>query len=537
MHSHAQRGTAPLQAAGERNPGRAPGNAAIADNRPSTLAQLVLNEMTAKSAQAVRQHALADRINASHGRNPHAVAPTVSGGNDASGTRRPDTQSQAEQAGKTPAGGDTIQRKVGFEVEVQIDLEKGRRVDPNDERAALVDAQRGYRPAAGNITKGQSIVSQDGWKLTPDGGGGNWYVEFITDAVDETADAARITAIMQSLSNYVTNTFGPMGPGQYINLPSNFVAGFDARRPGRNLDGNIHITAGVRPEKIFAMLQELQNWDDANGLTPIDENARDNLGTATAAAEQAGDDPKYRGLVALLGNYISGQQRYARMVPQGVVDIIHAGRDDSNEMRRLHNSFDRNDVRRLMRDGEIRDGEALALIRQYFPNPQDAYAMVRQIIASVAPTAAKLNVPILSRTGLGALRNKVTIPPDQYAAFRGHVLVAGGLGAGDGGTPLFPIGLNAPGDSERTIERNPDITIAAWLNGILQGENKSFSDKTFGFENVGPATGTTFCFFSTYEKGAVMEIRALDAPLAPALWAPFGTAVGTAFRALNAADG
>jgi hypothetical protein len=88
----------------------------------------------------------------------------------------------------------------------------------------------------------------------------------------------------------------------------------------------------------------------------------------------------------------------------------------------------------------------------------------------------------------------------------------------------------------RTIEDNPNITIGEWLQGIFNRQNKTWSDKTYSFEKVGPNVPGGGCLcFPKREKGAVLEIRAFDteASLPYSQWKDFAAQIVTVFTALN----
>jgi hypothetical protein len=421
-----------------------------------------------------------------------------------------------------------IQRKLGFEVEVKLDLAKGVLANEN---SPLLDT--GYEARPGRITKGQTILSGDGWKLTPDGGEGNWYIEFITDAVDETAQPARLPAIMRNLSRYVTDTFGDLEAGTYKQLPGTFVAGRHAQQRNYSLDGNMHITGGIRPDRIIDLLRTIQTWKGGDKVQNVDKGTRRNLKTATDAADLTAGDASYKGLVALLGTYISGQWRLLASAPRDLKESLTAHRHDDEVYGKLDYCIDENDIREFIQTGAVTDRKTLGYIDERFDTRGEFYEALQQFIKANALSTAKLVVPVLSRSSLAKLRSKATIADDTV--FLRDVMAASGLGWDRRDRKLFPLGLNAPDDSARTIERHPDITISEWVNGILGGTNLTFSDRQFGFEDVGPATGQRFfCLCNTYEQGAVLEIRALDAAIPPDRWEDFATAIVAVYRTLNA---
>src|SRR5262249_58895489 len=63
-----------------------------------------------------------------------------------------------------------IQRKLGFELEIAADLKKESTGARSDEKSTLLAKDED----AGSITKGETITTGAGWRLTPDGRAGDW---------------------------------------------------------------------------------------------------------------------------------------------------------------------------------------------------------------------------------------------------------------------------------------------------------------------------------------------------------------------------
>ncbi len=178
-----------------------------------------------------------------------------------------------------------VRRKVGFELELKLDLYKGRmttrpqpsakkkkqkeqfvswRYQPDSlaesaplitEEVESVPVERPVLAEDQNIRKGETILPGQGWRLTPDGADGDWYPEFITDAVDEDKQPTRPGEIMAGIADFVTNNWGSIVPGKYLQLPNDFLVGKPDRATKElDLGANIHFTVGVRPEKVLELM-------------------------------------------------------------------------------------------------------------------------------------------------------------------------------------------------------------------------------------------------------------------------------------------
>lgn len=402
------------------------------------------------------------------------------------------------------------QRKIGMEIEVQADIVNGTVRQHDEDEPLLADSSRrkgkqkaleqydDFEPVYGKpsyndtnvittqntLTKGQEIYRGNGWKLTPDGHPPqSWYIEFITDAVDEAINPDDLEGIVSRIQGYYEQIIMPLGRNNYTQLTPNIAIGWFHR--DAEPSGNIQVTGGVRPDRIFEIMERISKWpvygqneswssdDDEGGsddeeskslvMDPVLSNI---IGTAVTIAKTQSVNPNYRGLVALLASYVAGQQ-----LAQGPL-----------------------------------------------------------------PTA-KLNVPLLSRSKLRNLA-KVT-PINNVATFIGDVLESAGLEPGSGNTPLFPSGLNVPIRSNRTIERDDTITIANWIRNIVSpglSFEKTWTDNNMKMEKVGPVSGTICCCIPVREKGIVLEIRAFSpheygVPMNE--WPKFAREITAAFIAVN----
>ena len=249
-----------------------------------------------------------------------------------------------------------IRRKVGFELELGLDLAKGRVLSapttsakskqPSKEYASsgrplraetdwLLESSEEDEPQSGmqrskdqTITKGETIRSGAGWRLTPDGGDGNWYPEFITDPVDEDKQPDRLPQIMQQLGTTVTKEWSDLRPGQYLDQGRGFVIGWAPQQRRKGLAANIHITVGVRPDRLIDLMGTLvqlaggtkgkkkklqpsldENADDGAPSLAIDRSTLQILDRAVQQGQSAPGDPVYQGLVALMGTYVAGELR------------------------------------------------------------------------------------------------------------------------------------------------------------------------------------------------------------------------------------
>ena len=150
-----------------------------------------------------------------------------------------------------------------------------------------------------------------------------------------------------------------------------------------------------------------------------------------------------------------------------------------------------------------------------------------------APTAAKINVPVLSRTSLNEIVTKVK-PMPVFGTFLRDVLAASG--GPDGAARLFPLGLEGPGTAGRTVETNPNVTIQTWVKIVHEGQNLTWSENVFKVEDVGPNLGTTCCFFVDRAKGVVVEIRDTGNRMPPNQWVTIAAEMRDLFVAFNDAS-
>jgi hypothetical protein len=228
-----------------------------------------------------------------------------------------------------------VQRKVGFEIEMpNILVARGTLVDrtkdksgklevPEEEEHLIGGSGQFFQSSfsskhsdledrfevreTGVPVKGEKMTGQTGWKLTPDGGEGNWYAEFITDPIDETKQARQIAVVMDAVADYAAG-IGLLPDHEFRTLDRKYLI---QRRPGA-IRGAFHITGGIKLDQILALLQRLS--DAARFLTDtgahLNEDEADILDTATGASAQiGGGSAAYKGLVALVGSYIAGQRR------------------------------------------------------------------------------------------------------------------------------------------------------------------------------------------------------------------------------------
>jgi hypothetical protein len=114
------------------------------------------------------------------------------------------------------------------------------------------------------------------------------------------------------------------------------------------------------------------------------------------------------------------------------------------------------------------------------------------------------------------------------------VTAAAGLTATQSQFPLFPLRISNP-KRKRTVEAEPDISIAEWVKSVFDGENLTFTDEVKSFEKVGPSVPGCLCCCETRAKGAVLEIRALDEKrrVPPKLWSDLADEVVAMMQELN----
>jgi hypothetical protein len=453
-----------------------------------------------------------------------------------------------------------VQRKVGLEIEVpyttlakgemksasqmggkdEIDETERSRLLPPGSFADDIESSNPlpYTPGRGDPAKGASIVAAAGWKLTADIVGGEAIVEFITDPFDETKDPTGLVVAAAAVAAKAKATILPLKSGEYRQLTKDTVLG---RKVGGGVEGSIQVTGGVRPDRIIDLLDHLAkaNGKPRNGDLKMEAGAKALLGTTVKSAKEASLDPKYQGLVALLAAYVAGQWGIREMITDGLKQRDRYDITGDSPLQAV-DCVDADDILDFVLHGKVKGvAERREFQRRYGQDVGKFDKDLRKsLLQLMAPRAAKMRVPVLSRSSLGKLRAAVTI--DDVNGFKRDVLVA--AQAANGGlpgvltAPLFPLGLDTPGHPARTIEAAPDISIERWLQSVLDGQNLKFSDETMGFEKVGPATGVACCFFEAREKGAVLETRALDSnQLVPMdEWEAFARKVVELHQALNA---
>ncbi|MBV9356765.1 MAG: hypothetical protein JO023_14725, partial [Chloroflexi bacterium] len=237
-------------------------------------------------------------------------------------------------------------------------------------------------------------------------------------------------------------------------------------------------------------------------------------------------DPIYRGLVALLGSYIAGQQQLAA----NPVDIKNSMKENDEQ---LNYCVDANDIKEYITSRKIEDKDTLEFAKKKYGDTNIFYAALDAYLSQYGPTAAKLRVPVLSRTSLNELVSKVRQLPD-FQTFLQSVLAAAGVT--NPRLRLFPYGLQSARDRGRTVEDNPDITIGDWVKSVHKGENLTWSENVFEVENVGPKLDTKFCCFGEVRaEGVVLELRDTGVRVRPDDWVPLATEMRDLFTALNAA--
>ena len=399
-----------------------------------------------------------------------------------------DWENQCSFPKKVDRSGNIVQRKIGMEIEVPMDLQKGT-LKPESEQKEVSpfktkSLELPFIPTNDpQIHKGESaIVNGHSWKLTPDGYEDSWYCEYITDPVNETQNPQELTGIVEDLKNWVGENLVNLETGEYIQLPEDYVLGWHPFQKGNEIFGSFHVTAGVRPDRIFEMLEKLaqvynvsdtKNEEKYRGLV-IGKADQIVICQAVNETQALNASLEYKGLVALMGSYVGGQYRF--------IDL---------------------------------------------ENPE----------LSLNPTirTGKILVPVLSRTNLGEIRQEVTI--NNRTDFLNHILQAAGMSLKHAHNPLFPHSLTAGKETGRSIDANPEITISQWVNGIFNGEDKRWSDQDFSMESVGPEWETTSSegvSVTHRKRGAVLEIRSFDSGKLPVeQWGDFTTEVVLLFTKLN----
>ncbi|MEA5495656.1 DUF4157 domain-containing protein [Limnoraphis robusta Tam1] len=381
-----------------------------------------------------------------------------------------------------------IQRKIGLEIEVPMDLQKGT-LKTEAERKEVSPFKTKSRELPfisandGCIKKGQSaIMNGNSWSLTPDGYEDSWYCEYITDPVDEAQSPQGLTRIVEDLKNWVSENLVDLKTGEYIQLAEDYVVGWHPFQKGNEISGSFHVTAGVRLDRIFEMLEKIakinntsleNNQDYYQGLL-IGKADKIVMVQAVNYTQKINESLEYKGLVALMGSYVGGQYRF----------INHQNPE-------------------MSLNPKIRTGKIL--------------------------------VPVLSRTNLGEIRQQVKI--NNKEKFLNYVLMAAGMTEEQANEPLFPHSLTAGKETGRSIDANPKITISEWVNGVLNGEDQQWSDQDFSMEYVGPEWKTISpegVSMTHRKQGAVLEIRSFDSYNLPVdQWGDFTTEVVLLFTKLN----
>ena len=384
--------------------------------------------------------------------------------------------------------GNIVQRKIGLEIEVPMDLQKGN-LKTEQERKEVSPFKTKSRELPfiptndRRIHKGESaIINGNSWKLTPDGYEDSWYCEYITDAVNETQNPQELTRIVEDLESWISNNLVILQTGEYIQLPEDYVVGWHPFQKGNEILGSFHVTAGLRIDRIFEMLQKLakmieitdiENKEDYQGLV-IGKADQIVISQAVNQTQTLNESLEYKGLVALMGSYVGGQYRFV---------------NHENPEMTLH--------------PKIRTGKML--------------------------------VPVLSRTNLGQIRQEVNI--NKQEDFLNHILIAAGMTTKQANQPLFPHSLTAGKETGRSIDANPEISISEWVNGVFNGEDQQWSDQDFAMESVGPEWETISpekLSVTHRKQGAVLEIRSFDSNSLPVdQWGEFTTEVVLLFTKLN----
>jgi hypothetical protein len=398
-----------------------------------------------------------------------------------------------------------VQRKVGFEIEVEnigvergILKEKSREVEeqfldsegrPIQDASVLESSPKEplleIRSAKDKpIEKGDTIFKGQGWRLTPDGEPKKWYGEFITDPIDETKDSKSISAVLESITDYALAIDGLKSEAYYNKgLANQYII----QRGPQKFSGNFHTTGGIRIDQIVDLLEQARimlkkikpDRDEKDEESADVETKKTSPPAAKLVPTKKDASGNYRGLVALVSNYIIAQRGTSR-----------------------------------------------------------------------APGYAKEFLPVMSRTNLGAIRNKVKdMPP--FSDFLKDVLAASKT-AED--APLFPKGILEENTEDDEVARpevkaihsigaDSGIAVRKWLEGIYGGKDKvvwsdtlNSSGKEFGFEKVGPALSGSCCAWlcTSRAEGAIVEIRNADGGLVPlADWIEVGESFAEIFMRLN----
>jgi Domain of unknown function (DUF4157) len=426
-----------------------------------------------------------------------------------------------------------IQRMVGFEIEMpNIWVKRGtlkktgkeERSDSDDEEffigghgqslsvtsSLLGRKQKSYSDQVEDtvpIAKKAPMHSGTRWNLTPDGSDADgWYAEFITDPIDETKQPAQIEQVLNAVTDYARG-IGAMEKHEYRELQDRYLI---QRNPG-TIRGGFQVTGGIKLDQIVALLEQLS------------EEAK------KYAGNQEDDESKEEYVELELE-----KEKYVEPKKEGYVELEKEERayieDESNILAGIANT--------VQQHGRSANYKGLvALAASYVASQKFGSENQGQ------PASAKHLLPVMSRTNLGAIRNKVTDMP-SLINFINDVLAAAGLGNSAASDRLFPEGIGGGVNAARSIDTRPDITISEWLAGIRGGEDLKWSETSkssggaFEFEAVGPDIPQTLCccipWFATRAQGAIVELRNLKGAVKLDGWTTVGKTFAAVFRNLNA---
>lgn len=414
---------------------------------------------------------------------------------------RPDT---AGETSATPSAV-PIQRMVGFEIEVPNfsvargtlketgrGKEKESFVGWDGQQLSLTSSLLEHKQESHDdefevvdhppIVKKARMDSGTAWSLTPDGGDNNWYAEFITDPIDETKQFAQIEEVLNEVTEYA-RVIGEMKPFEYRSLQDRYLI----RRDSRKIIGGFHVTGGIKLDKITALLTELSEKALAhrkNKYVELDES----------------------------------ESRYVESESEILTDVSAKADAQPHGLSANYKGL-------------------VALVASY---------VAGQKLGSEEqgkPASGKHLLPVMSRTNLGAIRNKVTDVPSSLDDFIKDVLAAAGLDKSDASRPLFPQGIGGGVNAARSIDANPNITIRDWLAGIHDRRDLKWSETSksgggaFEFEKVGPdIPRSLWCipWFATRAQGAIVELRNLKGAVELDGWTSVGKTFAEVFRNLNA---
>ena len=254
-------------------------------------------------------------------------------------------------------------------------------------------------------------------------------------------------------------------------------------------------------------------------------------GTPTGSFQVTGGI-KIDQLVALLGRVAAEERAMADRADEDE-DNIRLDPGDSDLMR--------------AESGRLEDVAGRVTARNWNdPNYRGLVALLGSYLANRQEDAvgyAKQTVPVMSRTSLSAIREKVGRMPAANL-FIADVLAAAGLPAGADGERLFPGGIANRSSAPGLIDATPNVTIRTWLTGIRRGTDRPWSEAqregggAFGFEEVGPAIprkNILGCIPRSPKraKGAIVELRNLSGRIPVDNWGAFGKKLANLFKNLN----